>query len=89
MIWSHLLASPSENQQISAEAVTRIAASYPDFIAGTPEISGRGMRGMRHHLVHGYFRIDCQVVEDTVHNALPSLLSGIVRPRASLPADGR
>jgi uncharacterized protein with HEPN domain len=56
------------------EAATRIAANYPDFVASSPEISWRDMRGTRHHLVHGYFRIDYNVVWDTVHNEPPPLL---------------
>lgn len=74
---------------IMGEAATRIAANYPDFIASTAEISWRDMRGMRHHLVHGYFRIDYHVVWDTVHNELPSLLQQIARLRAGLPAGDR
>lgn len=70
------------------EAATRIAASYPDFIARTTEISWREMRGMRHHLVHGYFRIDHQIVWDTVHNELPALLRKIAKLRAELSGDG-
>lgn len=74
---------------VMGEAATRIAATYPDFVARTPEISWRHMRGMRHHLVHGYFRIDQQVVWATVHNELPLLLQDIVRLRAVLSADGQ
>lgn len=58
---------------IMGEAAARIATAYPDFVAGAPEVSWRKMRGMRHHLVHGYFRIDHNVVWDTIHNELPSL----------------
>ena len=73
---------------VMGEAATRIATSYPDFIARATEVSWREMRGMRHHLVHGYFRIDHQVVWDTVHNELPSLLQNIARLRANLAAHG-
>ena len=74
---------------VMGDAVTRIAAAYPDFIARTPEISWRDMRGMRHHLVHAYMRTDHQVIWDTLHNELPLLLRNIARLRAELAAGGR
>lgn len=72
---------------VVGEAAARIAALYPEFVAGTPEISWRQMRGMRHHLVHGYFQIDYRVVWDTVQNELPTLLREIARLRAGLSDD--
>lgn len=74
---------------VMGEAASRITAGYPDFVASTPEVSWREMRGMRHHLVHGYFRIDYGIVWDTVHNELPSLLREIARLRAEPPAHRR
>lgn len=74
---------------IIGEAAMRIATSYPEFVAWTPEIKWRQMRGMRHHLVHGYFRIDYGVVWDTIHNELPLLLQDIASLRAGLAAAGR
>ena len=73
---------------IMGEAATKIVGSYPDFAERTSEIGWREMRGMRHHLVHGYFRIDYEIVWDTVRNELPGLLSSVARLRASLAAGG-
>lgn len=56
---------------IMGEAATRIVALYPEFVAGAADIGWREMRGMRHHLVHGYFR-----------NELPRLLQRIGELRA-------
>ena len=72
---------------VMGEAATRIVASHPDFIAGTPEIGWREMRGMRHHLVHGYFSIDYEIVWDTIHSELPRLMADIARLRATLSSD--
>jgi uncharacterized protein with HEPN domain len=74
---------------IMGEAATRIAALYPDFIAGAPDIGWREMRGMRHHLVYGYFRIDYEIVWDTVHDELPRLLQRIAQLRADLSSGHR
>lgn len=73
---------------VMGEAATRIANSYPDFIAETSGISWRDMRGMRHHLVHAYVRIDHQVVWHTIRNELPLLLRNIAKLRAGLSARG-
>lgn len=71
---------------IMGEAATKIATSFPDFITKASEIGWREMRGMRHHLVHGYFRIDYAIVWDTVHDELPSLLRDMAALRAKLAA---
>lgn len=64
---------------IIGEAATHV----PDDIASAhPEVPWPLMKGMRNHLVHGYFRVDLQVVWDTCHNdlpVLPDLLKEILR----------
>ena len=69
---------------VMGEAATRIAATYPDFVAATPDIRWREMRGMRHHLVHGYFRIDYEVVWKTVREELPGLVAAVAKLRDEL-----
>ena len=50
---------------IIGEASARIMDRHSEFIADNPEISWRGMRGMRNRVAHGYFGINLDVVWDT------------------------
>lgn len=44
-----------------------------------PEIPWRQMTGMRNKLVHHYFGVDWEIVDDVLKNELPDLRSNIVR----------
>jgi uncharacterized protein with HEPN domain len=66
---------------IIGEASARIMDRYSEFVAGTPEIPWRGMRGMRNRVAHGYFDVNLDVVWDTIQIALPDLLSRLERLR--------
>jgi uncharacterized protein with HEPN domain len=68
---------------IIGEAAARISQASPQFVADTPMIGWREMRGMRHHLVHGYFSIDYGIVWDTVQNELPRLVAELSVLRAT------
>ncbi|UVC10357.1 DUF86 domain-containing protein [Rhizobium sp. TH2] len=72
---------------VMGEAATKIATLYPDFVANTPAISWREMRGMRHHIAHVYFSIDHAILWQTVRNDLPALVQEIARLRASRSTD--
>lgn len=59
---------------------------YPAFVEQHSEIPWRSMRGMRNSIAHDYFRIDLEVVWDTVQVALPELLEQL--PSVRRAADG-
>ena len=51
------------------------ASNVPGVVTGPhPEIPWREIVGTRHHLVHGYFRINQDIVWDIVDTHLPTLL---------------
>lgn len=56
---------------IIGEAANRVT---PEFCAQHPEIPRRDIAGMRHRLVHDYFRVDLAKVWDVVVNHLPGLI---------------
>lgn len=49
-----------------------------------PEIPWRQMTGMRNKLVHHYFGVDWEIVDDVLKNELPGLRSSIVRVLSDL-----
>lgn len=69
---------------IVGEAMWRLSQSLKDQNA---EIPWRQIEGMRHILIHDYFRVDWNVVFSTATSNLPSLRPQIVTILASLPAD--
>ena len=50
-----------------------------DLKKAHPEIPWRQMTGMRNKLVHHYFGVDWEIVEDVLKNELPDLRSNIIR----------
>lgn len=62
------------NLVIIGETATRLLKDYAQFIDQYPDISWRGMKGMRNRIAHGYFEINLDVVWDTIQTALPQLL---------------
>jgi len=49
----------------------------PECQAAHADIPWSDMKGLRHHLVHEYFRIQLPVVWDTIQNDLPKLVAQI------------
>lgn len=66
---------------VMGEAAARLSEKYPEFVADNAQIAWRQMRGMRNHVVHGYFDIDLDVIWETVVRALPELLEQIADAR--------
>jgi uncharacterized protein with HEPN domain len=60
--------------QIIGEAAGRVSDTTR---SQHPEVSWHEMIGMRHRLVHDYFRIDLGKVWDTIENDIPALISAI------------
>jgi uncharacterized protein with HEPN domain len=50
-----------------------------DLKRAHPEIPWRQMTGMRNKLVHHYFGVDWEIVDDVLKNELPDLRSNIIR----------
>jgi uncharacterized protein with HEPN domain len=57
--------------QIIGEAARKIS---PEFKEAHPEISWSEIIGMRHKLIHEYFRIISEKVWETVANDIPTLI---------------
>jgi uncharacterized protein with HEPN domain len=55
-----------------------------DLKKGHPEIPWRQMTGMRNKLVHHYFGVDWEIVDDVLKNELPDLRSNIIRISSEL-----
>jgi uncharacterized protein with HEPN domain len=66
------------NLEIIGEASSNIERTDPDFIARHPELQLASARAMRNALSHGYFKVDLDLVWDTVENDLGALHEGVV-----------
>src|SRR5690242_9845253 len=60
--------------QIIGEACNRLSDSFRSRHSGIP---WRAIIGMRHHLVHGYFDVDPDIVWSAVVDRVPELKAGI------------
>jgi len=49
-----------------------------------PQISWRGMKGMRNRIAHGYFEINLDIVWETTQTALPGLIRDLEGVRERL-----
>ena len=65
------------NLEVLGEAAGNILRHFPDFAASNPEIPLQAAYGTRNALTHGYFKIDLQIVWNTVEKDLPRLLPQI------------
>lgn len=70
---------------VIGEASTKMMDQHPKFAARHAEVPWRSMRGMRNRIAHGYFKIDFDVVWDTVETALPELLDHLPEADTSEP----
>lgn len=71
---------------IIGEAATKLMDSYAEFTQAHTEVPWRSMRNMRNRMAHGYFDINLDVVWETVHEWLPTLLKQL--PAVRKDADG-
>ena len=61
------------NLEVVGEASRNIERAHPDFAAAHPELPLTLANDMRNALSHGYFKVDLQIVWQTIHNDLPQL----------------
>jgi uncharacterized protein with HEPN domain len=59
---------------IIGEAATKVMDGYAGFVQAHAEVPWHNMRGMRNRMAHGYFKLDLELVWDTVREWLPELL---------------
>jgi uncharacterized protein with HEPN domain len=69
--------------QLIGEAARQLSDA---FRTRHPEIAWRKIIGMRHHLVHGYFDIDPDVVWNAVAQRIPELRGRVEAALATDPA---
>ncbi len=60
--------------QVVGEAASRLTQAQRD---AHPSIPWRDVIGMRHVVVHDYFRVDLDVVWDTATNSIPALVAAL------------
>jgi uncharacterized protein with HEPN domain len=68
------------NVMTSGEAAAHVPTEIQVAFA---EVPWRQMRGMRHHIVHGYDRIDLEIVWRVVQDELPPLVPALERVLAA------
>lgn len=61
------------NFEILGEASSNILKAYPDFAKANPELPLAAAYQLRNALSHGYFKVDYQIVWQTIHANLPAL----------------
>lgn len=64
--------------EIIGEAASRLSAT---FLESHPEIPWRQVVNMRNRLIHGYFKVDLDLVWRTVQRDIPTLIKALGRPR--------
>lgn len=66
------------NLEIIGEASNNIEKQYPGFAAGHPELPLTFAYQMRNAVAHGYFKVDLEIVWNTIHRDLPGLHSKVL-----------
>ena len=61
------------NLEIIGEASHNIEVRYPEFAATHPELPLAVAYQMRNAVAHGYFKVDLQIVWNTIQRDLPTL----------------
>lgn len=61
------------NLEVIGEASHNIEQQFPDFAGAHPELPLAFAYQMRNAVAHGYFRVDLQIVWNTICNDIPRL----------------
>lgn len=61
------------NFEIIGEVSNNIEKRFPEFVAKNPELPLTSAYQMRNAVAHGYFKVDCEMIWNTIHRDLPDL----------------
>lgn len=65
------------NLEVIGEAAGNIQRHFPDFSEKNPDFPLREAYGARNALAHGYFKVDLEIVWNTVDRDLPLLMTQV------------
>ena len=72
------------NFEVIGEACNNVTKHHGAFAAAHPEVPWNFAYEMRNALSHGYFKVDQQVVWQTISDDLPGLRQAVQTARASI-----
>ncbi len=75
------------NFEIIGEASHNIENHFPEFSSSHPELPLAFAYQMRNAVAHGYFKVDLEVVWNTIEKDLPQLEAQVAEVLASLGQD--
>ena len=75
------------NFEIIGEASHNIEVNFPEFAQAHPELPLAFAYQMRNAVVHGYFKVDLEIVWKTLNNDLAGLYRQVESALANLPTD--
>lgn len=75
------------NLEIIGEASHNIETHCPAFAASHPELPLATAYQMRNAVAHGYFKVDWDIVWNTICGDLPRLRAQVQQAQAALPSD--
>jgi uncharacterized protein with HEPN domain len=77
------------NFEIIGEASNNIEKHFPEFATAHPELPLAFAYQMRNAVAHGYFKVDLEIVWQTIHSDLPGLYQQIQELARDLPEDDK
>lgn len=72
------------NLEVIGEASRNIERFHPEFAAAHPELPLALANDMRNVLAHSYFKVDLEIVWNTIQNNLPDLHAQITEMSATI-----
>jgi uncharacterized protein with HEPN domain len=78
----------SRNFEVIGEASHSIEKHHPDFAAAHPELPLSFASQMRNAVAHGYFKVDFEIVWQTIQRDLPGLRTLVERAQADASRSG-
>jgi len=72
------------NLEVIGEAARNIERAHPQFAAAHPELPLALANDMRNALAHGYFKVNLNIVWNTIQNDLPDLHAQIRQVQGNL-----
>jgi uncharacterized protein with HEPN domain len=76
------------NFEVIGEASNNIEKHHPDFAAAHPELPLSFAYQMRNAVAHGYFKVDFEIVWQTIQRDLPGLRKLVERAQADASRSG-